>query len=119
MPVKTNHVYAALAYKKAVLQETIALLKRQYMGAGGADPQQQITCEDVFSIDSIVPPEVVQEFVQDLMDQKHQVELEMNQYEFNRKMNGQHQAHGTHQRLTTNTKLAKQTPTKSGTGPKA
>lgn len=94
MPLKTNHIYATLAYRKSVLQETIAFLQRQFIGAGGSEPKSQIVCEDVFSVDSTVPVEDVQQFVHDLQQLKLQVELEMSEYDFHRKMNGQ-QRHGT------------------------
>lgn len=113
MPLKTNPIYAVIAYRKAILQEAISLVQRQFIGAGGAEPRDHIVCEDVFSIDSQVPVEEIQQFVHDLQAQKLQLELEMNEFDFGRKMNGHNQKHGNQQPNKPNTKSS---PTQSTKG---
>lgn len=83
--MRTNPEYAALAYRKAVLQDVIIYLQRQYLGVGGLDPKGQLYTEDLFKTDCEVPEDHVNEVVIDLMLQKQRVQLEMDQFIFGKK----------------------------------
>lgn len=83
--MKTSPEFAALAYRRATLQDAIVYLQRQYLGVGGLDPKKELISEDVFYAERIVPQDFIQDVVDELTEQRLQVELEMRQYEFGKK----------------------------------
>ncbi len=82
--VRTNPVYAALAYRRTVLQNTIIFLKREFVGLD-AEPNKKMICEDVLHADSEVPVEEILQFVEELEQEQHTITLELSKFEFTRK----------------------------------
>lgn len=83
-PVRTNPVYAALAYRRTIIHNTIIMLKREFIGLD-AEPNKKMICEDVLHSDSEVPSEEIIQFVEELEQQQHDLTLEMNKFEFTKK----------------------------------
>jgi hypothetical protein len=82
--VKTNPAYAALAYRRTIIHNTIIYLKREFVGLD-SDPQRKMICEDVLHADSEVPAEEVLQFVEELEREHHAITLELGKFEFTRK----------------------------------
>lgn len=82
--LKTNPAYAHIAYQKAMTQETIALLETRYLKADGSEPKP-VYCEDVFQADSEIPEEEILFFVRRLHQQKADLTLELQKFEFTRR----------------------------------
>lgn len=89
--LRTNEAYAYLAYRKAILQHTIAFLQNRVIGTGGDDDTEKIISEDVFHCDAEVPVEEVHQYVDELKQKKSVLELEMAKFEFSRKDDGKEQ----------------------------
>lgn len=87
-PTKTNPAYAALAYRRTILNEVVFHLRRKFLGVDG-DPQSKLVCEEVLYTDHIVPLVEVEAFVDDLIDEEAQLSIEMGQFEFKQRHNGQ------------------------------
>ena len=82
--IRTNEAYAAIAYRRTILRDVITYLRRQYIGADG-EPKAKLVCEEVFQVDSIVPPEEVGRVVEELIDEEAGLQLELGRFEFTRK----------------------------------
>lgn len=89
--IKTNPAYAALAYRKAIIHTLIYKLKRDCIGDSSNPPKEKLVSEDVFPVDGEVPVEEVALFVEELVDQKEAIELEMAKFEFTRKKSPTHE----------------------------
>jgi len=80
-PIKTNPAYAALAYRRTVLHNTIVYLRRTFVGIDG-DPKEKMICEDVIQVDSVVPVDEIDSVIEDLIDEEEELKLAMNKFEF-------------------------------------
>jgi hypothetical protein len=85
MKMRTNEAYAVLAYRKSVIQYISAQLRRKFIAAAGSEPQETLTCEDVFPADAQVPQEEIVEYVMELEREEADLDLEMSKFEFARK----------------------------------
>jgi hypothetical protein len=83
--MKTNPAYAHLAYRKAILTETIALLRRKYTPDHTDDVPKRLLCEEVMHCDAEVPQEEINEFLGELEAGRAEIDLEMKKFEFVRK----------------------------------
>ena len=83
--IKTNSAYAALAYRKTVIHHLVYHLQRNCLPSEGLDAKETLVSEDVFSIDAEVPPEEIESFLEELIDQEEDIKLEMAKFEFTRK----------------------------------
>jgi hypothetical protein len=83
-PIKTNPAFAALAYRKTVLTNTVAHLRREYIGLD-TEPKSTMLCEDVFQVDSKVPIAEVGFVVEDLIEEIEELKLEMAKFEFTKR----------------------------------
>jgi len=81
-PLKTNPAYAYLAYRRAIIRDTINFLVSTYVGGGGIDPKRSLVCEEVFACDAEVPSDYIGEYVEELREKEAQVVLEMNKFDF-------------------------------------
>lgn len=82
-PTRTNPAYAAIAYKKAILDHMVTLLQTEFTTAyGDEEPNQFILSEDVFREDSQVPEEEIHEFIADLQQQSEGLRLQLKQFAF-------------------------------------
>jgi hypothetical protein len=82
---QTNEAFAALAYRRSIIQEVMVYLTRKYIGSDGQDPKDHIVCEEVAHIDSAVPTEEIAEFVDELKDHEHELRLDMGKFELVRR----------------------------------
>lgn len=87
---RTNPAYAALAWRRTIIHQTITYLKREYVGVD-EDPKQKMICEEVLAADSVVPIEEVANYLQELEREKHELTLELGKFEFTRRNNDQKQ----------------------------
>lgn len=83
-PTKTNEAYASLAYRKSIVQHLTAYVKRSFIGLDG-EPKETLICEDVFQVDSEVPPEEFVSYMEELYQEEAELDLEMRKFEFARK----------------------------------
>jgi len=83
--IKTNPAYANLAYRKAIIHNIIYRLKRDCVGDSALPPKDTIVAEDVYAVDAEVPIEEIALFIEELVDQKEALELEMAKFEFVKK----------------------------------
>lgn len=84
--MKTNPEYAALAYRKAILTETVTMLRRHYVSDDmGHPPQRTLQSGEVLRDDSEVPQEHFYQFITELETKAAEVDLEMRSFEFKRK----------------------------------
>ena len=81
----TNEAFAALAYRRSIMQNMITHLSRTYLGADGQEPKERIICEEVAQVDSFTPIEEIAEFVDELKDAEHALRLEMGKFELVRR----------------------------------
>jgi hypothetical protein len=81
-PLRTNPALAHLAYKKAIVNRTIAFLRRQYIGDETSDPRETLICEEVYPVDSHVPPEAIQHYLEGLAEEVAQLDLEIRKFDF-------------------------------------
>jgi hypothetical protein len=81
----TNPDYKKLAYRRALLTEVMAQLKRNYMPDDtGRPPPKTLRCEHLFGGDAEVPPEAVSDLFGELYKQATDVAVEMTNYNFTR-----------------------------------
>jgi hypothetical protein len=85
MTIKTNPAYAYLAYRKAIIQDVIAYLQNEHLGATGTEPKRKIVSDDVFHVDSDVPREEIEQFLGEMLQKESHLELEMAKFEFKMK----------------------------------
>lgn len=93
-PTKTNPAYAALAYRKAIVQYVAENIKARFIGVTG-DPPERLMCEEVFPVDAEVPVEDIAQYYTELAEEEAKIDLEMGKFEFTRKADGR-----TDQQLT-------------------
>jgi hypothetical protein len=89
-PTKTNPAYAALAYRKAIVQYVAENIKAQFIGVTG-EPPNRLMCEEVFPVDAEVPVEDIQQYYAELGEEENRLDLELNKFEFMRKTDGEEQ----------------------------
>jgi hypothetical protein len=82
---RTNEAFAALAYRRSIIQNVVIHLSRTYLGSDGQDPKERILCEEVAQIDSFTPTEEIAEFIDELKDAEHALRLEMGKFELIRR----------------------------------
>jgi hypothetical protein len=87
-PTKTNPAYAAIAYRKAIVQYVAEHIKGQFIGVTG-EPPNRLLCEEVFPVDAEVPVEDIQQYYAELAEEEGKLDLELNKFEFTRKADGQ------------------------------
>ncbi len=68
-PTKTNPAYAALAYRRTMLNDVIFYVKRRFIGVDG-DPQAKLVCEDVFFSDAHVPVSEIETAYREILEQR-------------------------------------------------
>lgn len=84
--MKTNPEYAKLAYRKTILTETVALLRRNFVPDDVTEqPLRTLVCEDVFQVDAVVPVEGFADFVEELEEQIKSLGHEMKQFELRKR----------------------------------
>lgn len=79
-PLRTNPVFAHLAYRKTIIQRTLIFLRRTYLGDEISEPKEVLICEDVFPTDSHVPQEEIQHYMESLTDEAAQIQVELNKF---------------------------------------
>lgn len=82
-PVRPSS-YTALAYRRALLQQCIAHLT-SYTAVMGSRPVGEIISDDLIRSESIVPEEVIDEFIIELQQEEETVRLELSRFEFVKK----------------------------------
>jgi len=82
--IKTNEAYASLAYRRTIIHGVMTYLRRQFLGLDG-EPKEKMTCEEVFQVDSMVPPEEVGYYIEELEEVEASLKLEMSKFEFTRR----------------------------------
>jgi len=82
MTTRTNPAYAALAYRKAVVRALVNHLREDYMALSSTAPNKELYSDDVYKIDSLVPPEAIQGIVEELEQEEQCVKLEMAKFTF-------------------------------------
>lgn len=92
--MRTNPAYAALAYRKAILDHAINYYLTNCTGANGVPPQSEIVCNDVFAEDRVLPQDVVMEFVEDLQREAQDIQTQMGQFQFRRDNDAERQPTG-------------------------
>lgn len=95
--VRTNPAYAALAYRRTIVHNTLIFLKREFIGLD-AEPQRKMICEEVLHADSEVPVEEIVQFVEELERQHHELTLELNKFEFTKKSTNEPKFQQTHKK---------------------
>jgi hypothetical protein len=70
---RTNEAFAALAYRRSIIQNVVVHLSRTYLGADGQDPKERIISEEIA------------EFIDELKDAEHALRLEMGKFELIRR----------------------------------
>lgn len=91
-PTKTNPAYAAIAYRKAIVQYVAEHIKAQFIGVTG-EPPNRLLCEEVFPVDAEVPVEDIQQYYAELAEEEGKLDLELNKFEFMRKEDGKEGQH--------------------------
>ena len=76
-PLRTNPIYAHLAYRKAITKSLAIYLHRTFLGDELGQPQATIISEDVFSVDQQVPVEEVQRYIEELNDNVARLDIEL------------------------------------------
>lgn len=82
--VRTNPAYAALAYRRTIIHNTIILLKREFVGLD-TEPNKKMICEEVLAVDSEIPVEEIAQYVEELEREHHELTLELGKFEFTKK----------------------------------
>lgn len=80
MTVKTNPVYASIAYRKAIVTATIALVRRQFCIDDSGKARAALVCEEVFHVDAQVPEEEFLNFLNELEDERAKLDLQLRRF---------------------------------------
>jgi hypothetical protein len=80
-PLRTNPAYAALAYRKTIIAFTKVHLRRKFLGDEVSGPREVLVCEEVFPIDSKIPPEAVQEYIETLSREESEIDVQLRKFE--------------------------------------
>lgn len=81
-PSRTNPAYAYLAYRRAIVGQVVALLKKDYTSAFGGPPDNVIVSEDVFRDEAEVPEAEIHRFINELQQTEESLRLELLKFEF-------------------------------------
>lgn len=84
--IRTNPVYAALAYRRTIIHNLITFLKREYVGID-SDPPKKLICEEVLAVDSDTPVEEIVQYMEELEREHHELTIELSKFEFTKKGN--------------------------------
>lgn len=90
-PLRTNPAYAHLAYKKAILRRTIVFLRRTFVGDELTDPRETLVCEEVFPVDSNVPQEEIQHYIENLTDEEAEIQRQLSKFQLVAPIEGRHE----------------------------
>lgn len=82
MTTRTNPAYATLAYRKSVVRALVNHLREDYLALSSSTPSKELYCEDVYKVDSLVPPEAIQGIVEELEQEEQNIKLEMAKFSF-------------------------------------
>ena len=80
-PLRTNPAYAALAYRKTIIGFTKTQLRRKFLGDEVSGPRETLVCEEVFPVDSKIPPESVQEYIESLSREEADLDVQLRKFE--------------------------------------
>lgn len=80
-PLRTNPAFAHLAYRKTVIARTVVFLRRTYLGDAMTGPKETLICEEVFPVDSHVPQEAVQHYIESLVEEEADIERQLSRFE--------------------------------------
>lgn len=82
--MRTNPAYVTLAYRKAVISETIARLM-EYTSSMGTKPNRVIISDEVLREDSEVPEREIVGYIEGLQQEEESIRLEMLKFDFVRR----------------------------------
>jgi len=80
-PIRTNPVYAHLAYQKTINTRLITFLRRTFIGDEITDPREVLVCGEVFQQDQRVPQEEVMYAIQELTQKNANLDLELKKFQ--------------------------------------
>jgi len=80
-PLRTNPVYAHLAYRKAILTRAAVFIRRTYLGDELTDPKEVLVCEDVFPQDAQIPQEEFQHYLEHLNEEIADVSRQLSRFQ--------------------------------------
>lgn len=85
---RVNEAYSALAYRRAIIKETIMYLRREFLGDDD-EPSRRVVCEDMPQSECEVPQREVESFMEELIEQEADLRLELSKFEFVRRSDGE------------------------------
>lgn len=80
-PLRTNPAYAALAYEKTITRFLAVSLRRKFLGDELTGPKETLICEEVFPVDAKIPPEAIQQYIEQLNDREAQLDVQLRKFE--------------------------------------
>lgn len=80
-PLRTNPAFAHLAYEKTIIARTKVFLRRAFLGDELSSPKEILICEEVFPIDSHIPQEAIQHYIEKLTDEEAELDRQLRQFE--------------------------------------
>jgi len=81
----TDPEYAALAYRKAIIEEVMTLLHHRFLPDASGMAPQRLVCQEVLQVDSSVPEVAFEQYLEVLAKQRIELEHEMRNFAFMRK----------------------------------
>jgi hypothetical protein len=88
-PTRTNHAYAHLAYRAAIIDVIVEHLMEHYVGNEATTPEMEIECTQLVREDSTVPVDELLNFVDDLKGKKAVIDHELSKFSFVRRSDEQ------------------------------
>lgn len=83
MPVtKTNAAYAHLAYRRSIVLQLVDELRESYLALSSEEPKKEVLCGDVYQEDAVVPPDELEQIIDELEQEGQNLELQMREFTF-------------------------------------
>ncbi len=80
-PLRTNPAFAHLAYEKTITTRLKVFLRRTYLGDELTNPTETLICEEVFPVDSHIPQEAIQHYIEKLTEEEAELERQIARFE--------------------------------------
>jgi hypothetical protein len=83
-PSRTNPEYAQLAYRKAIIRWTNRVLRQTFLGDEMSEPKETLTSDEVFAVDSRVPQEAIQDYLDTLSAETAEIDRALGSFKLER-----------------------------------
>lgn len=80
-----NPAFLEVARRKAILHEIVSVLVSDYTSAYNEDPKKKIVSEDVPSRYAGIPPESIEQYINELQLEEESLRLDLLKFEFVRR----------------------------------